>query len=563
MCGICCFLRQETVSCPYDEHLEKLKYRGPDWTGSYERCHEGRHTYMGHNRLAIVGVGDSGRQPIIWDEVILCVNGEIYNHQELRTAYCCEDDFITQSDCEIICHLYRKFDDPLEWLSKLNGMFAFVLYDERNDTYLVARDNVGIIPLYYDNVNGYASEAKALLTSEDRFIDKVTFFPPGHFTTDGIKFSTFHKLYAPAYDDCLQNDGNLIRERLTAAVQSHLMSEVPFGVLLSGGLDSSLIAAIVCRLVQEQGNDAWFPKVHTFSIGLAPDSKLGIDLSPDLVNARKVAKYLGTIHHEFTFTVEEAYATLPDVIHHIETYDVTTIRASTPMYLLAQRIRKMGFKMVLSGEGADEIFGGYLYFKKAPSPKEFYDETVRKMNLLHFYDCRRANHSTMAASIELRVPFLDQTFVQYAMNIDPALKMSHTDRHGGIEKYILRNAFQGYIPDEVLWRQKEQFSDGVGYGWIDHLKERAELEYSDSDLAFAQKFFTIVPPQSKEALLYREHFINIFPQDCMANLTLGGPSVACSTPAAIAWDKSFQNCDDPSGRAVDNHNDSYHLSPSE
>ena len=473
-------------------NLSKLqRHRGPDWTGVYsnDKC------ILVHERLSIVDPMH-GAQPLYNPEHtnILAVNGEIYNHQDLKKTLTCDFTFQTGSDCEIILAKYKE--KGIDFLNELNGIFAFILYDAEKNEYLIARDHIGIIPLY----TGY---------------DK---------------------------------DGNFyvakLRSALEDAVKRQLMSDVPYGVLLSGGLDSSVISAVAKkfadRRIEEGGKTgAWWPQLHSFAIGLKG--------APDLEKAKEVADYIGTVHHEINFTVQEGIDALRDVIYHIETYDVTTIRASTPMYLMARYIKSMGIKMVLSGEGSDEIFGGYLYFHKAPNAKEFHEETVRKLSQLHLYDCLRANKSMMAWGVEPRVPFLDREFIDVAMSLNPKDKMCSD---GKIEKYILREAFEDYLPKDVCWRQKEQFSDGVGYSWIDSLREYAETQVSDQMLANAKYRYPINTPLTKEAYFYRSIFAEFFPLESAARTVPYGKSVACSTPAAIAWDKAFAGMADPSGRAV-------------
>ena len=519
-----------------------LRHRGPDWSGIYvdDRA------VLAHERLAIVDV-QHGAQPLLSSDgnQVLAVNGEIYNHRELRQRFA-EYAFRTDSDCEVILPLYRDHK-PAEFLNQLGGMFAFALWDRARDDFLIARDPIGIIPLY----TGRDADGRLYVASELKALTGVCVsveeFPPGSFLTRAMDAPETY--YAPGWRAFAAvehgaADAQALRGALERAVHSHLMTDVPYGVLLSGGLDSSLIAAMTARFAARRIEDddrsqAWWPRLHTFSIGL--------DGSPDLAAARTVADALGTAHHEFTFTVQEGLDALADVVYHIETYDVTTIRASTPMYLLARRIRAMGIKMVLSGEGADEIFGGYLYFHMAPDDREFHDELVRKLDGLHSYDCLRANKSTAAWGVEARVPFLDREFLDAAMNIAPSAKRPFGGR---IEKNILREAGRGLLPDAILWRQKEQFSDGVGYGWIDALKAHAEQEVSDAQMAMAAQRFPINPPASKEAFFYRVLFERHYPGDRCARLVPGGPSIACSTPTAFRWSQAFAGNADPSGRAV-------------
>ncbi len=545
MCGIACILEIRKDARELRERAvamaRLLRHRGPDWSGIYADDRG----ILAHERLSIVDV-EHGAQPLTdqKEEVVLAVNGEIYNHRHLRAEFAAYP-FKTDSDCEVIIPLYER-EGP-SFLNRLSGIFAFVLYDKRNGGFLIARDPIGVIPLYYgrdEHGNLHvASEMKALIP----YCRHIEDFPPGHYLCQGMDQPTSY--YGPpwrSYDDVKTTPLDLgkLRSSLEAAVHQQLMCDVPYGVLISGGLDSSVIASITQRFAPnriEEGDRvaAWWPRLHSFAIGL--------EGSPDLAMARKVASAVGTVHHEFLFTVQEGLDALRDVVYHIESYDVTTIRASTPMFLMARKIKAMGIKMVLSGEGADEVFGGYLYFHKAPSPKELHDETVRKLDMLHKYDCLRANKSMAAWGIEVRVPFLDRDFLDCAMAFDPGEKMVGERR---IEKYPLRKAFEGYLPDEVLWRQKEQFSDGVGYRWIDSLKSTAEEKISDSQMSNAKYRFPYSPPTTKEAYMYREIFESHFPGDAAARAVPGGPSIACSTPTAIAWDASFAKNADPSGRAV-------------
>lgn len=517
------------------------RHRGPDWSGVFA-CDR---AILAHERLAIVDV-NHGAQPLLNPEKThaLAVNGEIYNHRALHAALASPYEFQTESDCEVILALYR--DRGAGFLDMLNGIFAFVLFDTEADRYLIARDHLGIVPLYTGrDEHGHlyvASEMKALVPV-CRMIEE---FPPGHFLDSSIGEVLPYYTREWRRVDAVGNvgDADSIREALQAAVKRQMMSDVPYGVLLSGGLDSSIIAACVRkfarrRIEDEGASTAWWPQLHTFAIGL--------DQSPDLPKAREVAEHIGSVHHEFRFTIDEALDAVPDVIHHIETYDVTTIRAATPMYLMARRIRAMGIKMVLSGEGSDEIFGGYLYFHKAPDPRSFHEETVRKIDRLHLYDCLRANKAMAAWGVEARVPFLDKEFLDVAMNLDPAKKMATGAR---MEKHILREAFADLLPSSVAWRQKEQFSDGVGYSWIDSLRAHAEQAVSDRDMATAQFKFPLNTPATKEAYMYRRIFEEHFPGDACAQTVPGGKSVACSTPEALAWDRALSAVTDPSGRAV-------------
>ncbi|QQM65653.1 asparagine synthase B [Pseudoalteromonas sp. LC2018020214] len=531
------------------EMSKLLRHRGPDWSGVYAS----EKAILVHERLAIVGVS-SGAQPLYNPEKtnILAVNGEIYNHKELAAELDVDFTFQTQSDCEVILALYKQ-KGP-DFLDDLNGIFAFCLYDEENDAYLIGRDHIGIIPLYTghdEHGNFYvASELKAL----SPICKHIEEFPPGHYlySKDG-KMTPYYKRDWETFDAVKDNSAQAqdVKDALEAAVKRQLMCDVPYGVLLSGGLDSSVISAITQRFAAKRiedndESDAWWPKLHSFSVGL--------EGSPDLAAAQKVADMIGTIHHPIIFTIQEGIDALREVIYHIETYDVTTIRASTPMYLMARQIKAMGIKMVLSGEGADELFGGYLYFHKAPNAQEFHEELNRKVSKLHMFDCLRANKSMAAWGVEARVPFLDKEFVDVAMRINPEAKMC---KDGKIEKHILREGFDGYLPDEVLWRQKEQFSDGVGYSWIDTLKEFVNEQVSDQELANAKFKYPINTPDSKEAYYYRTIFESHFPGDASAECVPHGKSVACSTPEALAWDASFQNNADPSGRAAGVHNDAY------
>ncbi len=532
------------------ELSRRQRHRGPDWSGVFASDR----VVLAHERLSIVDVLH-GAQPLgdFATGPVLAVNGEIYNHRELRARYP-NHPFSTDSDCEVIIPLY--LDRGVEGLGELNGIYAFVLYDIANDRYVIARDPLGVIPLYTgrdEHGNLYvASEMKALTP----VCRTVEIFPPGHVldSAAGAEPTRFHSPGWERYDD-IEPAGigtAQIREALQGAVHRQLMSDVPYGVLLSGGLDSSIVSAVAKRyaarrIEDDDHSEAWWPRLHSFAIGL--------EGSPDLVAAAQVAEHIGTVHHEFHFTIQEGLDALRDVIYHIETYDVTTIRASTPMYLMARRIRAMGIKMVLSGEGADEVFGGYLYFHRAPNPREFHDETVRKLQRLHWYDCLRANKSMAAWGVEARVPFLDLEFLDTAMNLDPALKMVGPD---GMEKRILREAFSDHLPDVVLRRQKEQFSDGVGYGWIDALKGHAGSRVSDRDLENARFRFPHNTPDSKEAYLYRSIFEEHFGLPSAQATVPGGKSVACSTPEALAWDAAFQTMNEPSGRAVRGvHKDAY------
>ena len=520
----------------------RQRHRGPDWSGVYAepRC------LLVHERLAIVDPA-GGAQPLRSGDgrLALAVNGEIYNHRELERASTAGYVFQTGSDCEVINALYLEHGPA--GVAKLNGIYAFALWDAQQGRFIVARDPLGVCPLYWghdaDGRLWVASEMKALA----RHCADVSAFPPGHVYDSATgELTFFHARDWRDYDAVQGKSVSLqaLREGFEQAVHRQLMTDVPYGVLLSGGLDSSLVAACAARFARQRieeddAAEAWWPRLHSFAIGL--------EGSPDLAAAEVAAKALGTVHHGFTYRFEEGLDALPDVIRHVETYDVTTIRASTPMYLLARRIKAMGVKMVLSGEGSDEIFGGYLYFHKAPNAREFHEECVRKLGALHQFDCARANKAMMAWGVEARVPFLDLEFLDLAMGMDAQAKMAGGGR---IEKAVLREAFEGALPKEILWRQKEQFSDGVGYGWIDGLKARAEAFVSDAMFAQAELRFPINPPQTKEAYWYRELFEREFPGEACARTVPGGKSIACSSPAAIAWDPAFAKAADPSGRAV-------------
>ncbi len=521
---------------------KKLRHRGPDWSGIY--C--SNKAILAHERLSIVDP-QSGKQPLFSDDdkVVLAANGEIYNHQAIRKNLKNQYNFRTQSDCEVILALYKE--KGIDFIEDLNGIFAFALYDSEHDRYVIARDQIGVIPLYmgWDIYGNFyvASELKAL----EGVCNKIKEFLPGHIlVSDDKEMKKWYTRDWMEYDAVKDNSTSIedLKEALENAVRRQLMSDVPYGVLLSGGLDSSVVSAIAKkysakRVETEDQMDAWWPQLHSFAIGL--------EGSPDLAAAQKVAKHIGTVHHEIHFTLQEGMDAIRDVIYHLETYDVTTVRASTPMYLLSRYIKSMGVKMVLSGEGADEIFGGYLYFHKAPNAQAFHEETIRKISKLHMYDCLRANKSLAAWGVEGRVPFLDKEFMDVAMRLNPADKMTGS---GKMEKWVVRKAFEDYLPDSVVWRQKEQFSDGVGYGWIDSLKDFTSAAISDEQLANAAYRFPINPPKSKEEYYYRSIFAEHFPSDSAAECVPSVPSVACSTPEALAWDESFKNMNDPSGRAV-------------
>jgi len=578
MCGFVGAFDLASGSVPIDEGLKeqlrnqvlemsrKIRHRGPDWSGVYT----GDNAILSHERLAIVDPL-SGKQPLVSTDgkVILAVNGEIYNHQELRAKFAGKYNFKTQSDCEVIIPLYQE--KGVDFFEDLSGIFAFALYDSEKDLYVIGRDEIGVIPLYqgWDKDSRYyvASELKAL----EGVCCTIEEFPNGSYFVGGkgaLSLATkapvrwYHRDWE-SYDAVKANKcacdekGNIVsadvianvREGLEAAVKKQLMSDVPYGVLLSGGLDSSVIAAITQKYAKkrvESGDkqDAWWPRLHSFAVGL--------EGAPDLIAARHAAEYIGTVHHEVHFTIQEALDALPDVIYHIETYDITTVRASTPMYLLARVIKSMGIKMVLSGEGSDELFGGYLYFHKAPNAQEFHEELVRKISKLHLYDCLRANKSLAAWGVEGRVPFLDKEFIDVAMRLNPLDKMNvrMPDGKQRMEKWIVRKAFEDMLPADICWRQKEQFSDGVGYSWIDTLKKVAESKVTDAQFAIRTKRFPINTPVTKEEYYYREIFSRLFPSETAAKTVPHEASVACSTAKALEWDAAWKNMDEPSGRAV-------------
>lgn len=546
MCGILGIFElkkpSETLRSQALEMSKKQRHRGPDWSGIFV-CPD---AILVHERLAIVDPA-SGKQPLFSEDrqLTLAVNGEIYNHRELKKSLSRPYGFLTESDCEVILALYQE--KGKDFLEDLNGIFAFALYDASDNSFFIARDHMGIIPLYmgWDEWGSFfvSSELKTL----SGVCKKIQEFPPGHYlSSKEEKPVQWYNREWTDYENVkdIETDISAIRKALEEAVHRQLMSDVPYGVLLSGGLDSSIISAIAKkysarRIETEDIKDAWWPQLHSFAVGLKD--------STDLVASRKVAEHLGTVHHEVHFTIQEGLDAIRDVIWHLETYDVTTVRASTPMYLLARVIKSMGVKMVLTGEGADELFGGYLYFHKAPDAKAFHEETVRKLGKLHLYDCLRANKSLAAWGVEGRVPFLDKEFMDVAMRINPADKMSG---NGKIEKWILRKAFEDYLPAEVAWRQKEQFSDGVGYSWIDTLKKMTSEEVSDEQLKNAAFRFPVNTPRSKEEYFYRSIFNDHFPGDEAANCVPSEPSVACSTAIALEWDEAFKKMNDPSGRAV-------------
>lgn len=548
MCGIFGILDIKTdVSELRTRALELtklLRHRGPDWSGIWNN----NNTILCHERLAIVDV-DTGAQPLISqdNQHILAVNGEIYNHKQLAAELPEPYAFKTRSDCEVILPLFQQ--KGVEFIDELQGMFAFVLYDETEDAYLIARDHMGIIPLYtgYDEHGNFyvASEMKALAP----VCKTISEFPPGHYLwSKHGKVTRYYKRDWMEYDAVKDNTTSLddLRDAFEKAVKSHLMSDVPYAVLLSGGLDSSLVSAVAAQYVAKRvedndQSDAWWPRLHSFAVGL--------EGAPDLKAAKKVADMIGTVHHEIHFTIQEGLDAIRDVIYHLETYDTTTIRAATPMYLMTRKIKAMGIKMVLSGEGSDEIFGGYLYFHKAPNAKEFHEETVRKLDRLHMFDCARANKATSAWGVEARVPFLDKNFMDVAMRLNPQDKMCVDGR---MEKWILRKAFDNEttLPAEVLWRQKEQFGDGVGYSWIDSIRDFVDGEVSDQQLATAEFRFPVNTPDTKEGYYYRTIFEGYFPQESAARCVPGGKSIACSTVEALEWDASFKNNADPSGRSM-------------
>lgn len=572
MCGITAIFNiKGDVSALRRQALDmskKIRHRGPDWSGIY--C--GRSAILCHERLSIVDP-QSGRQPLFSPDLkqILAVNGEIYNHRDIRARYAGKYEFQTGSDCEVILALYR--DKGVNFIEELSGIFAFALYDEEKDEFLIARDPIGVIPLYigYDNEGRVycASELKAL----EGYCDRYEPFLPGHYywsregkmkpwyKRDWTSYDNVKDNYTPAATNATHVDAGVdaykvqvdaLRDALDNAVRRQLMSDVPYGVLLSGGLDSSVISAVAkkyaARRIETDGrNSAWWPQLHSFAVGLKG--------APDLIKAREVAEHIGTVHHEINYTIEEGLDAVRDVIYYIETYDVTTVRASTPMYLLARVIKSMGIKMVLSGEGADEVFGGYLYFHKAPDARAFHEETVRKLSKLYMYDCLRANKSLAAWGVEGRVPFLDKEFLDVAMQLNPSVKMCPGK---AIEKKVVRDAFGDLLPESVAWRQKEQFSDGVGYSWIDTLKEVTSKAVTDEQMAHAAERFPINTPMNKEEYYYRSIFEEYFPSESAARSVPSVPSVACSTAEALAWDASFAGKNDPSGRAVSGvHEDAY------
>lgn len=554
MCGIVAsFKYQKSESEQRDQLLEMskiIRHRGPDWSGIFSD----EFGVLAHERLAIVDP-TSGKQPLFnkTQTLVLAANGELYNHREIRSRFENSYEFMTQSDCEVILPLYQQHG--AEFLEQLSGIFAFALYDRDNQDFLIARDHMGIIPLYMgwdeQGVFYVASELKAL----EGYCNRIELFPPGHYmTAETAEPVRWYSREWQSFEAVKDNASSIdeLREALEAAVKRQLMSDVPYGVLLSGGLDSSITSAVAKkfaekRIESDNQEGAWWPQLHSFAVGL--------EGSPDLEAARKVADYIKTVHHEIVFTIQEGLDAIKDVIYHLETYDITTVRAATPMYLMARVIKSMGIKMVLSGEGSDELFGGYLYFHKAPNAREFHEETVRKLDKLHMYDCLRANKSLAAWGIEGRVPFLDKEFMDVAMRLNPQDKMINGER---MEKWILRKAFEHMLPPEVAWRQKEQFSDGVGYSWIDTLKVKVNEEVSDAQMQQAAFKFPIQTPQTKEEYYYRSIFAGHFPSDAAALSVPQEPSVACSTKTALEWDAAFKTMNEPSGRAIKSvHTDAY------
>ncbi|MAW75346.1 MAG: asparagine synthase B [Candidatus Marinimicrobia bacterium] len=546
MCGIVCAFDLKVKSSDLRPDLldmsKKIRHRGPDWSGIFSN----EKAILAHERLAIVDPA-SGKQPLFSSDgkLVLAANGEIYNHLDLKKELVSEYQFKTNSDCEVILALYEKYG--CDFIHKLNGIFAFAIYDIDKNEYFIARDHIGIIPLYMGWDDGgtfyVASELKAL----EHKCTKIELFPPGNYLySNDEKLKKWYQYDWSDFKSVEKNNTSIndIRTALESAVHRQLMTDVPYGVLLSGGLDSSIISAVVKKYADKRiesgdATDAWWPQLHSFSVGLKG--------SPDLKSAKLVADHIGSIHHEITFTIQEGLDAIKDVIYNLETYDITTVRASTPMYLMARVIKSMGIKMVLSGEGADEIFGGYLYFHKAPNAEEFHNETVRKLSKLHLYDCLRANKSLAAWGVEGRVPFLDKDFIDIAMNINPKDKMITENR---MEKWVLREAFKDYLPKEIVWRQKEQFSDGVGYSWIDELKKFIDINVSDKEFEDAKKIFPNQTPSNKEEFYYRKIFVNHFPSNSSSLTVPSEPSIACSSKIALDWDKSFKNMNEPSGRAI-------------
>ena len=554
MCGIVCAFDlkypAQALRPSVLKMSKRIRHRGPDWSGIFSNDK----AILAHERLSIVDP-ESGKQPLFSKDgkLVLAVNGEIYNHQEIRKQFEGKYEFLTKSDCEVILALYRE-KGP-NFMEDLNGIFAFALYDIEKDIYMIGRDHIGIIPLY----QGWDAQGTYYVGSELKALEgvclKIEEFLPGQYLYSPDKKPTqWYQRDWENFDAVKDNvsDIDVLRDALEAAVERQLMADVPYGVLLSGGLDSSIISAVAKKHAEKRieagkQDGSWWPQLHSFAVGL--------EGSPDLIAARKVADHIGTIHHEIHFTVQEGLDAVRDVIYHVETYDVTTIRASTPMYLLSRVIKSMGVKMVLSGEGADEIFGGYLYFHKAPNAEEFHKETVRKLDKLHLYDCLRANKSLASWGVEGRVPFLDKEFMDIAMRLNPKDKMAG---NGKMEKWILRKAFESYLPESIAWRQKEQFSDGVGYSWIDTLRAMTHDAVTDEQMAKVNETYPINPPMNKEEYYYRTIFADYFPSDSAATCVPSVPSVACSTPIALEWDAAFKNMNDPSGRSVKSvHEDGY------
>jgi asparagine synthase (glutamine-hydrolysing) len=523
----------------------KIRHRGPDWSGYLVENGNG----IAHERLAIIDP-ESGTQPLISNDgnLVVAANGEVYNYKELFVSEAKDYTPQTGSDSEVIIPLYQKFGHAFP--NMLRGMFSFIIYDRRDGQFVAVRDHVGITPLYF----GHAPDGSTWVGSEMKTLSAectdIKQFPPGHLYDS--RTEEFTKWWNPSWmnpETPIKNacDLTVLRESFIRAVKRRMMSDVPWGVLLSGGLDSSLVASVAQRIIKRSPDKEyqWAPKLHSFCVGLKN--------SPDIKAAQQVADAIGTIHHSYTYTLEEGLNTVREVIYHLETYDVTTIRAATPMFLMSRKIKAMGIKMVLSGEGADEIFGGYLYFHKAPNAGEFQAELRDKISNLFMFDCLRANKATSAWGLEARVPFLDRDFLDVAMNIDANEKMIRKDQ-GRIEKHILRAAFDTpddpFLPSEILWRQKEQFSDGVGYGWIDSLRDLAEERVTDEQFKHRAHRFPHNTPVTKEAYMYRTMFEEHYPNPAAVHTVPGGPSIACSTARAIAWDASFQNRADCSGRAV-------------
>ncbi|HIE45596.1 MAG TPA: asparagine synthase B [Flavobacteriaceae bacterium] len=524
MCGILAIIGKGVDVQQAKELSSRMNHRGPN----EHDIHVTKNGHiLSHERLSIIDL-HTGKQPIQGcDTAYMVHNGEIYNHQELRDTVLKKHIFRTKSDSEVIVHLYEEFG--YDFLDKLDGVFSFVIID--GNDFIAARDPIGVKPLYYgkdkENRLYFSSEMKVIADQCEEF----EAFPPGHYYSakEGLV-----RYYTPDWFDHKKATEKLdldkIRESLISATKKRLMTDVPLGVLLSGGLDSSLTSAIATRLLKEEGKE-----LHSFSIGLDKHS-------PDLIAAKKVADFLGTKHHELYFSIEEGLKIIDKLIWHLETYDVTSIRASTPMYLMSKMITDLGIKVVLSGEGADEMLGGYLYFADAPNKEEFQKETIRRVQLLSTSDCLRADKSTMAFGLEARVPFLDKDFLDVIMKIQPKEKQPQT--YDGVEKYILRKAFDTkedpFLPDEVLWRQKEQFSDGVGYSWIDTLIEYCAAQVTNLEMETASITYPHNTPTTKEAYYIRRIFAKHFPQEKAAKTVL-------------KWIPKWQENTDPSGRANKNH----------